>query len=151
MQGLEHGLLGNAVVGEDPLHAALGGFQQTQEQVFHGDKFVLHGAGLCFGGSKGCIHVGTDIEPVSFPAAGDGRNFAQLRFRGGFQTLHRHIHLLQQLRHKTSILLQQSHQQMNLLHLLIAVLNCKVFGVLDSLHGLLRIVLKIHSHPSFMV
>ena len=100
-------------------------------------------------GVEGGIYIRADIEPVRFPAAGNGRELPQLGVGGGFQTLNSHIHLSQELGNQTTLLLQQSKKQMHLLHLLIAVLNGKTLGVLDSLQRFLRVILKIHSHPSF--
>ena len=113
--------------------------------MLHGDELVLHGLGLFLCLLEGGVHIGSDIEPVGVPAAGDGGNLPQFGSGGGFQTLHSYVHFPQQLRDQAAVLPQQGQKQVNLLHLLVIILHRQVSRALDSLQRFLGIIVKIHT------
>ena len=141
LQCLHHIVGGDPVGAEQIPHPALGGIQQTQQQMLHGDEVVLHVLRPVLGGDEGLVQVVADIDFVRLPSAGDPGELAKLRLGGCLQALHGDVHFPQQLGNQSPILLQQGGEQMDLLQLLMVVANGKILCVLNGLLGFLRKVL----------
>ena len=109
----------------------------------------MHGFRLGFCGKKSRIHIGADIEPVCLPADLDAGDLPKLCHGRSFQTFCGDLHFPQQLTGQSPILLQQSHQQVHLLQLLMPILLGSFLCALDGLQRLLGIVIEIHNHSSF--
>ena len=149
-----HGFPGSTVFCpyiEQALDAVLGGIQQAQQQMLHGNELILHVIRPILGGNEGLVQVIADIDFVRLPGAGDPGELAQLRLGSSLKALHGDVHFPQQLGNQSALLLQQGRQQMDLLQLLVIVPNRQILRALNSFLGFLRKVLKIHSDPSFPV
>ena len=149
LQGLQGILLRDTVGVKQILDTCSGGIQQSQEQMLHGHKFILHLGSLGFGGSKDRIRIRSDIETVHIPASGNGGNLPKQLGRCRLHAFHGFFHLPKQLGSQSALLPQQRQQQMDLLQLLMTVLDRKILCRLHSFQRLLGIVVEIHSNPSF--
>ena len=144
LQGFQNTLPRNLVSLEQLLHAAPGSFQQSQEQMLHGHILVLHGLRLLLRRIERGLHVGADVKAVHCLTCSYAGDLPQLSFRRRFQTLHRNVHLFQQLGNQTALLLQQRQKQMHLLHLLMGILNRQLLCALDGFNRFLGIVIEVH-------
>ena len=144
LQSLQNTLLCNLIGLEQLLHAAPGSFQKSKEQMLHGHILVLHGLRLLLRRIERGLYVGADVKAVHCLTRSYAGDLPQLGFRRRFQTLHRNIHLSQQLRGQTALLPQQCQKQMHLLHLLMRILNRQLLRALDGLNRFLGIVIEVH-------
>ena len=144
LQSLQNTLLCNLIGLEQLLHAAPGSFQKSKEQMLHGHIFILHGLRLLLRRIERGLYVGADIKAVHGLTCPHAGNLPQLSLRRRFQTLHRNVHLFQQLRGQTALLPQQCQKQMHLLHLLMRILNRQLLRALDGLNRFLGIVIEVH-------
>ena len=117
--------------------------------MLYGHIFILHGFCLILGRVQGGNQAGVGVDPVEVYAAADTGELLQLRLGGGLKAFHGYVHFFQKLRHQPVLLLQESHQQVNLLQLGVVVLSHQLLSGLDSLFGFSGIDIEIHSHPSF--
>ncbi len=149
LKGLQAVLFGDAVGPQQLLHRPLGRFDEGQKQMLHRDVLILHPGGQAFGLPEHLVHPLGNIEFVRLPAAGDPGQLLQLPPGGGLQALHGDAQLPQNLRGQAVVLLQQGQQQVDLLHLLVAVFSGDGLSALHSLQRFSRILIKIHSSCSF--
>ena len=112
--------------------------------MFRRDKFIPHGGRLTLGGVENSIHIGSDVEPLSLPAAGDRGDLMQLPVSGGGKAFGADFHLPQELGDQTAVLPQQSQQQVDGMHFLMIVGSGQILGTLDSFQRFLGVVIKIH-------
>ena len=133
LQRFQSSLLCNAVHIEQPFHAISCTFQQSKENMLHRYEFIVHDLCLILCRCKCGIRIRRDIEPVSFPASADARQFVQFCYGGRFKAFYRNIHLFKQLRDQASLLAQKGNKQMDLFQLGISVLHSQL---LSTLHGL---------------
>ena len=101
--------------------------------MLHGDEVVLHGVGFPLGLVEGRVQRAADIHSGEVSASGDTGQLPELRIGCGLEAFHGDVHLPQQLGDQSPVLLQQGHQKVNLLQLLMAVLDCEILRCLDSL------------------
>ena len=86
--------------------------QNSEENVFNADVFILHLLGLLFRSVEGTVQVARDIDFLRVAAgAGHARQLRQLRVHRSLKAFKSHAHLFQQLRHEAVFLLQKRGQQ----------------------------------------
>ena len=144
MQGLQNLFFFDLIGIEQVPNATPGRFQQPQEQMLYGYKFVLHGGRLLLCSGKGAVHISGNVELIGFPTAGNTGNLVQFSLGSCFQTFHGNLHLPQQLGNQSPFLPQKGQKQMHLFHLLMMAGPGKGLGTLDGFQRFLSIVAKIH-------
>ena len=142
---MQEGSLRNVQPAEDRAHVPIRRFDQGQEQMLHGNVFVLHPFGFRFGGPQGLIHVGGNIR-LPF-LAGQSPHLGQLLqdfFRFSFQFIHADPHFGDQLRDQPLRAVQQGKKQVSLLQLLMSPLPGGALGGLDGFDGFLGVTVVAH-------
>ena len=120
--------------------------------MLHADEVVLHGLGFAGGGAEHLIGGLRDIDLIGV-AAGTGHpgQRGQLFRHGGGKAAGVNIQLLQQLRDQAVFLRSQCVQQVGGLQRVVLVLHSQLLGCLQSLKGLLGILIGIHKvKPPFI-
>ena len=113
--------------------------------MLHRDILVLHGLGGGLGGLQGLIHVLGHIDLVGLPAgAGHLGQFVHLRLDGGLEAGEGQAHIGEQLGDQPLAVLDQRHEQMGLLDLLVPVLQGDVLGALNGGQRFLGKLIHIH-------
>ena len=102
---------------------------------------VSHGLCLVLRPVQGVIE---GLADVALPGAGHLGELAQQLFVALLEILRLDLHPLQQLDEQAVILAEQCLDQMFLIDLLVAVLPCYLFRILQSLHGFLCESADIH-------
>ena len=118
--------------------------------MLHGDGLVLHGLCLLLSRVQGGDHTGIRLNLVKAHAAADTGQLLKLCPGCRPEALQSNIHLFQKLGNQPILLLQQSHQQMDLLQLGVVILRHQLLGGLDGLFGFIRIDIKIHKSSFFL-
>ena len=126
--------------------------QQTKEQMLHADEVVLHGLGFAGGGAEHLIGGLRDIDLIGVTAgAGHPGQCGQLFGHSGGKTAGVNVQLLQQLGDQAIFLCSQCVQQVGGLQCIMLVLHSQLLGCLQSLKGLLGILIGIHKvKPPFI-
>ena len=146
--GLQHRkqlLLREIVAVQQLGQLALGGLDQSQEQMFDRYVFILHPLGRLFRCGQCLVRAGGHIHLVRLSAAAGylGQLIHQpLRFLP--EHLQIRPHLGNDLGNQAILLGQQRQEQMRLVDLLIAVFHSQTAGTADCLHGFLGEFLCIH-------
>ena len=126
--------------------------QQAKEQVLHADEVILHGLGLAGGGAEHLIGGLRDIDLIGVTTgAGHPGQCGKLFRHGGGKAAGVNVQLLQQLGDQAVFLRSQCVQQMGGFQCVVLVLHSQLLGCLQSLKGLLRILIGIHKvKPPFI-
>ena len=120
--------------------------------MLHADEVVLHGLGFAGGGAEHLIGGLRDIDLIGVTArAGHPGQRGQLFRHGGGKAAGVNVQLLQQLRDQAVFLRSQCVQQVGGLQRVVLVLHSQLLGCLQSLKGLLGILIGIHKvKPPFI-
>ena len=126
--------------------------QQAKEQMLHADEVVLHGLGFAGGGAEHLIGCLRDIDLIGVTAgAGHPGQRGQLFRHGGGKAAGVNVQLLQQLGNQAVFLRSQCVQQVGGLQRIVLILHSQLLGCLQSLKGLLGILIGIHKvKPPFI-
>ena len=144
-QGLHHFFPGDVVGAEQLLQGAVGTVQQAQQDVLHRDILILHGRRGGLGGFQGTVHVLSHIDLVRLPAStGDPGQLLHLVLDGGLEAGEGQAHIGEQLGDQPLAVLDQRHEQMGLLDLLVPVLQGDVLGALNGGQRFLGKLIHIH-------
>ena len=144
-QRLHHPLPVHVVGLEQLLQIAVRRVDQGQQEVLHGDKFVLHAPGGFHRPVHGLVHPGCDVDLVRLPAgAGHLGQLFHLMADSGPEGFHGQPHVGEQLGDEAVLLVRQGEQQMTLFDLLVAVLGGDILGVLDGLQGFSGKLIHVH-------
>ena len=118
---------------------------QSEEQMFHADIFILHVFGDLFCPDQSLAEIARRIALLSARSA-DRRHALQRLLNGKAQLAEINIHLFQKRRNQPALLIHQSLQQMNRTNLLMSVLRSDVLRCDHRLSGLCRQFFHIHIH-----
>ena len=120
--------------------------------MLHADEVVLHGLGFAGGGAEHLIGGLRDIDLIGITAgAGHPGQRGQLFRHGGGKAAGVNVQLLQQLGNQAVFLRSQCVQQVGGLQRVVLVLHSQLLGCLQSLKGLLGILIGIHKvKPPFI-
>ena len=120
--------------------------------MLHADEVVLHGLGLTGGGAEHLIGCLRDIDLIGV-TAGTGHTGQRRELFGhcGGKAAGVNIQLLQQLGDQAVLLRSQCVQQVSGFQRVVLVLHSQLLGCLQSLKGLLGILIGIHKvKPPFI-
>ena len=120
--------------------------------MLHADEVILHGLGFAGGGTEHLIGGLRDIDLIGVATgAGHPRQRGQLFRHGGGKAAGVNIQLLQQLGNQAVFLRSQCVQQVGGLQRIVLILHSQLLGCLQSLKGLLGILIGIHKvKPPFI-
>ena len=116
------------------------------------DVVVLHGLGFAGGGAQHLVGGLRDIDFVGVTArAGHPGHCGKLFGHSGGEAACVHIQFLEQLGDKALLLCRQSVEQMLRLQCIMLILHSQLLRCLQSLKGLLGILIGIHKvKPPFI-
>ena len=120
--------------------------------MLHADEVILHGLGFAGGGAEHLISCLRDIDLIGVTAGtGYPGQRGQLFRHSGSKAAGVNVQLLQQLRDQAVLLRSQCVQQVGGLQRIVLVLHSQLLGCLQSLKGLLGILIGIHKvKPPFI-
>ncbi len=119
--------------------------EQSQKQVLHRDKIVLHPSGLALRVNEVLVHLAGDIDLPRFPPAATDCGKRGHQGRGlPNESFPIQTHTGEELGNQPPFLGKQRAKEMGLLNLHIPLLQGKVLGQPDGLQGFLGVLLCIH-------
>ena len=116
--------------------------------MLHGDVVILQLLGLVFGFAQQLVQPAGDVNLVGRSRCGGYLGQAlELLLDPLLETFQVEVGFLEKRSGQPAFLLQQRHQQMFDVHLLMAVTQCLGLGRADGFLSLLRKAVDVHCHP----